>query len=71
MRNLDKDAGTVARFRVGSFGTTVPHVGQYGQGLLDEHVRFLSTQVNHHTNAAGIVFGHRVVKSDRTGQQTS
>ena len=60
--NLYHDAGAVARFGVGTFGTAVRHVFEHCQGFIDNIVRFDAVDVHNQTNAASIVFVCGIVK---------
>ena len=55
MRNLHHDAGTVARL-VTRLCTTMLHVLQHLQCVVNKFMALASMNVHHHAHAAGIVF---------------
>ena len=59
--NLKHDAGTVAGLVVGSFSSAVAHVFKHLQRRINQLVRFVSVDVNHHANTTGIVFVRCIV----------
>ena len=63
VRNLDQHAGAVAGFRIASAGAAMGQVHQNLNALDDNVVRFLTLDVRHEPDAAGIVFQSRIVKA--------
>ena len=54
MRNLHQDASPVARL-VARFGSSVLHVFQHLQGIIDEFVALASVNVHHHADTTSVV----------------
>ena len=63
VRDLQQDAGAVARQRVAAAGATMLEVGEDRQALLDDVARLGSAHVDHEADPAGVVLEARVVES--------
>ena len=55
MRYLDHDARPVARL-VAGFGSTMLHVLQYLQGIVDQFVTLVAMDIHNHAHAACVMF---------------
>ena len=67
VRDLDQDAGAIARFRIAAAGAAMGQVDQDLDALYDDVVRFLALDVGHKADAAGVVLMARVVEALRSG----
>ena len=56
MRDLQHDAGTIARLVVCPFSATMAHVLKHFQCVVYQFVAFVAVNVDHHTNTTGIMF---------------
>ncbi len=63
VRNLHKDAGTVAGARIGADCAAVFQVAQDGQRVLDDLVRGLALDVGDEADAAGVLVEPRIVEA--------
>ena len=68
VRNLDQDAGAVAGFRIAAAGAAMRQVDQDLQSLEDDVVRLLALDVDHETDAAGVVLVAGVVETLLRGE---
>ena len=55
MWNLEHDTSAITRLVVGSLSTTVAHIFENFQGVIDQLMALVSVDVNHHTYATRIV----------------
>lgn len=62
MGYLYENPSTVAAFGIGTFGTAVFQVFQYGQSVVDDIVGPVAFDVDDETDATGIVFISRVIE---------
>ena len=65
VRNLDQDARAIAGFRIAAAGAAMRQVDENLQTLDDNVVRFLTLDVGHEADPAGIVFVPGIVKALR------
>ena len=63
MRDLHKDAGAVAKTRVGADGAAMLEVAQDRQGIRNDLMRLLALDVGDEADAAGILFERRIEKT--------
>ena len=63
MRDLDQDAGAVARLDLGPGRTAVRQALEDGQAAVDDVVVGPAVQIGHHADATGVVFVCRVVEA--------
>ena len=68
VRDLNQNARPVAGFRIAPACAAVRQVDEDLNPLLDNVVRFLSLDVGHETNAAGIVFMAGMIETLGLGQ---
>ena len=62
VRNLQQDAGTVTRERIGADGAAMRQILEYLQPLLDDRVGFLALDMGNEPDATSVVFVGRVIK---------
>ena len=55
MWNLEHDTGTVARLVISTLCTTMAHVLEYLQGVIDQLMTLVTVDIHHHTYATRIV----------------
>ena len=55
MWNLEHDTGTVARLVISTLCTTMAHVFEYLQGIIDQLMTLVTVDIHHHTYATRIV----------------
>ena len=67
VRNLDQNAGAVARLRVAAAGSAVRQVQQNLDALQDDVVRLLALDAGHEADAAGVALMARIVQALRPG----
>ena len=67
VRNLNQHSGAVAGLRIAAASTAMRQVDEDLNALDDDVVRFLTFDVGHEADTAGIVLKARVVKSLRRG----
>ncbi len=65
VRNLDQDAGAVARLRVATRGAAMGEVDQHLKALADNLVALFALDAGHKPHAAGIVLIARVIETLR------
>ena len=65
VRDLEQDAGAVARVGLGAGGAAVLEVAQYGERLLDQRMAGLAGEGGHEADAAGVVLVAGVVHTLR------
>ena len=63
MRNLDQNAGAIARFRVATAGAAMRQIDQDLNALQNNVVASLSANAGHKPNSARIMFVAGVVKT--------
>lgn len=59
---LDREAGTVARFRIASARTAVSEIDENLNSLADDVVRAIAIHVDDEANSASVVFRARIVQ---------
>ena len=55
MWNLEHDTGTITRLVIGTLSTTMAHVFEYLQGVIDQLMTLVTVDIHHHTYATRIV----------------
>ena len=55
MWNLEHDTGTITRLVIGTLCTTMTHVLEYLQGVIDQLMTLVTVDIHHHTYATRIV----------------
>src|SRR5207244_3908499 len=68
MRDLQKDAGAVARLGIGAHGAAVLEIAQYAEAIGDDLVALEIVDIGDEADAAGIVFVTRIIKAMRFRQ---
>ena len=68
VRNLDQDAGAIARLRIAAAGAAMRQVDQDLNALQDDVVRFPPLDIGDKAHAAGIVLMLRVIETLRRRQ---
>ena len=63
VRDLNQDSSAVARFRIAAAGAAMSQVDQDLQSLDDDVVRLHALNIDHETDATGIVFVSRIVET--------
>ena len=63
VRNLNHDSCAITRLVVGTFSTTVAHVLQNLKGCFYDVVRFLSVDIDDHSDTTGVVLVSCVIQS--------
>jgi hypothetical protein len=69
MRNLNKNAATVAQLRIGADSAAMIEIEQDLKTHLDDLVAFLIVHVGDEANATSVMLFRRVVQSLRGGEQ--
>ena len=55
MRYLQQDARAITGLVICAFGSAMPHVFQYFQGVVHQFVTFVPVDVDYHSNTTGIM----------------
>jgi hypothetical protein len=63
VRDLQHDAGSVARIALASAGAAVFHIFKYGKRIRNMLVGFVSLDVRNESNTTGIMFKRRIVQT--------
>ena len=63
MWNLEHDTGTITRLVIGTLSTTMAHILEDLQGVIDQLMTLVTVDIHHHTYATRIVFIGRTVQS--------
>ena len=61
MRNLKHDTGSVAVFAY--LRTTVAHVLQHAERIVNQLMTFVAVNIHNHTHATGVMFIHGLVQT--------
>ncbi len=68
MRNLDQNAGAIARFRIAAAGAAMRQVDEDLKTFGDDVVRLHALDIDHETDAASIVLVLRIVETLLNGE---
>ena len=63
MRDLHENPGSVSRVGLATTGAAMVEVNEHAQTLLDDFVGLASLDINHETDATGVMLEPRIVKA--------